>query len=401
VHLPFEIWASPESTVARISRDAYRDQLAETGHDARIGDLDLLASLGVSATRYPVLWERTAPDDPRAIDLGWAQTRLERLRELGLEPIVTLLHHGSGPRYTSLIDPAFPALFAAYASEVAARFPWVRRWTPINEPLTTARFSTLYGVWYPNARDDDAAFGAALTNEVLGMLLAMAAIRQHAPRAEFVVTEDLQSFTALDATVDTLVAHKRERMYLSVELAMGRVTADHPLYRYLTHTCGVPREKLARIASLASAPDLVAWNYYPNSERALGTGADAPINEARRLTGPISPRPLLRAAYARLGLPFGLGEVHVAADEPGRVAWLDARVADLLALHDDGLPARAVGVWAAFGMVDWVSLLARRDDHREDGIFTFAGPAGTPQATTLADSVRRLARASRETLANA
>ena len=396
VHVPFEIWASPEPTVARISHDAYRDQLAETGHDGRIGDLDRLASLGVSATRYPVLWERAAPDDPRAIDLGWAQLRLERLRELDVEPIVTLLHHGSGPRYTSLVDPEFPALFAAYAGAVAARFPWVRRWTPINEPLTTARFSTLYGVWYPNARDDDAAFGAALTNEVLGMLLAMVAIREHAPRAEFVVTEDLQSFTALDASVEALVAHKRERMYLALELAMGRVTSGHPLYAYLTRSCGVPREKLARIASLASMPDLIAWNYYPNSERALGSRDGAIFNDPRRLTAPISPRPLMRAAQARLGIPFGIGEVHVNADEAGRIAWLDARVADLLALYAEGLPVRALGVWAAFGMVDWDSLLVRREDKREDGIFTFASPNGTPHATALADAVRRLAHASRE-----
>ncbi len=393
--LPFEIWASPEPTVARIDAASYRDQLAETGHEAREGDVDLLASLGVAASRYPVLWEKAVSAEGGPLRLDWPARRLERLRTLGVEPIVTLLHHGSGPRDTSLVDPAFPERFAAYAGEVAAAFPWVRRWTPINEPLTTARFATLYGHWYPNAQSD-AAFGRAIANEALAMLLAMEAIRRHVPDASFAITEDLQSFTALDAAVESFVAHKRERMYLSIELTMGRVIAGHPLYAYLTQTCGVEPRMLARIAEHARAPDLVGWNYYPNSERALGTDATgATYNIPARERFPISPLPMLRAAHARLGLPFGISEVHVNANETGRLRWLDARVADLSQLAAEGLPVRMLGAWAAFGLVDWDSLLVRREDYREDGIFTFAGPEETPQPTAVAAAVARYAAASR------
>jgi dTDP-4-dehydrorhamnose reductase len=388
---PFEIWASPEPTVARIDASTYRDQLAETGHEARDGDLELLASLGVAATRYPVLWEKTLAADG-SFDFAWATARLERLRALGVEPIVTLLHHGSGPPMTSLIDPAFPERFAAYAGAVAERFPWVRRWTPINEPLTTARFATLYGHWYPN-RTDDAAFGHAIAHEALAMLLAMAAIRRRVPDAQFVITEDLQSFTARDPSVSNFVAHKRERMYLSIELAMGRVDASHALYGYLTETCGVAPALLARIRAHASPPDLVGWNYYPNSERALARdAAGAIVNEPARLYAPITPRPMLRAAYDRLGLPFGISEVHINGDETARVAWLRARYDDLATLHADGLPVRMMGAWAAFGLVDWDSLLTRREDYREDGVFTFAGPGQTPRETAVAPVLRELAR---------
>ncbi len=391
MQIPFEIWASPEPTVARVGAFTYRDQLAETGHEGRPGDIELLGSLGVAATRYPVLWEKTAPGDPAQADFGWARPRLERLRELGIEPIVTLLHHGSGPPQTSLLDPEFPELLARYAATVAKAFPWIRRWTPINEPLTTARFSTLYGNWYPNRRDDDAAFGHAIAHEALGMLLAMDAIRGHVPDAEFVITEDLQGFTARDASVADFVRHKGLRSFLSVELVMGRVVPGHDMYDYLVDTCGVARALLERIAVRAWSPDIVGWNYYPNSERALARSADGSIvNEPARLYAPISPLPLLRAAHERLGLPFGLSEVHIDGDERTRVSWLNARLADLTVLASEGLPVRMLGVWAAFGMVDWASLLTERAGYAEDGIFTFAGPDGVPQETAVARSVREM-----------
>jgi dTDP-4-dehydrorhamnose reductase len=270
----------------------------------------------------------------------------------------------------------------------------VRRWTPINEPLTTARFSALYGVWYPRRFDDHRAFGLALTNQVLAIEYAMEAIRRSAPGAELVLTEDLQGFVALDDGAQAYAAHKRERAFLSVELLLGRVGRGHALYRYLRETCGVERRVLAEIAARATPPALVGWNYYPYSERTLRTGAGGGIdNLATVEAGPheISPRPLLRAAHARIGLPFGLAEVHVDAPEAQRVRWLLSRHADLVALRAEGLPANAFGAWAAFGMCDWNSLLVRRDGRREDGVFAFAEPGATPKPTAVARALRALA----------
>jgi dTDP-4-dehydrorhamnose reductase len=361
-----------------------RDQLAETGHAARDGDIDLIADLGVCATRYPVLWERD--------DLAWARRRLEALRARGVEPIVTLLHHGSGPLGTNLLDERFPALFAAYAERVACAFPWVRRWTPVNEPLTTARFSALYGVWYPN-RTDDVAFGQAITNEILGIIGAMERIRAVNPDARLVLTEDLQRFTAGDAGVRAYVEHKRERMYLSAELLMGRVVPGHALYAYLTQACNVPAARLRAIAERATPPDVMGFNYYPHSERYLTTGSDGFENVAAVYVEDrvISPRPLLRAAYERLGLPLAISEIHVRGDEADRVRWLAARIGDAHALRDEGVPVAAAGAWAAFGMVDWASLLREREGVVEDGIYTFARADETPRPTAVSRALRLFA----------
>ena len=394
----FEIWASPEPTIARVDAHRFVDQLALTGHDRRASDVALLGSLGVDASRVPVLWERAAPDDPATIDLEWAKNRVAAVATCGIAPIVTLLHHGSGPRYTCLLDPAFPALFAAYAEAAAEAMPWVRRWTPINEPLTTARFATLYGVWHPNLRDDR-AFGRAMVHQTLAQQAAMARIRAVRAGAEFVFTEDLQDFTAGDDATRAYAAFLRERMYLSIELVAGRVDRDHPLASYLVDRCGVSAAELEAMRAGATPPDLVAFNHYPHSERFLFTAADGSVGDvpAVYVRGEEPPRaaPLLWPAAQRLGLPLAIGEVHVHGTAIERVRWLAQHVDDVCALREAGVDLRAIGVWAAFGMTDWHSLL--RDDAgvNEDGIFTFAGATGLPERTALADAVCDLVRTGR------
>ena len=183
------MWAGIECTVNRVG-DRYFDQLIRSGHHDRESDLALIAELGVRTLRYPVLWERHAPRTLEDADWSWADARLARLRALGIDPIVGLVHHGSGPAHTSLLDPEFPAQLARYAQAVARRYPWVTKFTPVNEPLTTARFSALYGHWYPHARDDR-AFVRALLTQCRATALAMQAIREVTPGAELVSTEDL------------------------------------------------------------------------------------------------------------------------------------------------------------------------------------------------------------------
>jgi dTDP-4-dehydrorhamnose reductase len=382
-----EVWASPEPSIARIDAATVRDQGRETGFRTRFADIDAIAGLGVAATRFPLLWEHD--------DLAWAAPRLERLREGGVEPIVTLVHHGSGPFETDLLDPAFAERFAAYAERVARRFPWVRRWTPINEPLTTARFATLYGVWYPNRRDDR-AFGRAMFHQTRAQQLAMERIRRIVPDAQFILTDDLQRFTAADPGVQGYVAFLRERVFLSVELVAGRVDDRHPLFAFLRDACGVTEPEFALMRAQATPPDLVAFDHYVHSERFVftapaGRTGDVP---AVYVAGEPAPRcaPLLRAAWERLRLPLALGEVHIHAPADERVRWLAQHADDVASARGAGVDLRAIGAWAAFGLVDWHSLLRRREGIAEDGIFTFAGVDGVPQRTAVADAVAALVR---------
>jgi hypothetical protein len=139
----------------------------------------------------------------------------------------------------------------------------------------------------------------------------------------------------------------------------------------------------------------MGWNYYPNSERWLESDG-APGGHRNLGVVDVAPermdmRPLLHAAHARLGLPFALSEVHVLGNERERARWMLQRFDDALAVRAEGVPVVAFGAWAAFGMVDWVSLLRRSEQVCEDGIYTCAGPHGSPRRTLVADVVQGLA----------
>ena len=99
-----ELWGGFEPTVARVG-DTYVNELELTGHYRRPEDIDRVAELGIRTLRYPVLWEITR-------DWRWSDERLGRLAELGIRPIVGLVHHGSGPPHTSLLAEDFASSLA-------------------------------------------------------------------------------------------------------------------------------------------------------------------------------------------------------------------------------------------------------------------------------------------------
>ena len=117
-----ELWGGHECTVNRVG-DSWFDQTPRSGHDERLEDLALFADLGITSLRYPALWESVSPDNPAQRDFRWTDGRFAELRRLRINPIVTLCHHGSGPRYTGLVEDSFAPGLAVHAAAVAARYP--------------------------------------------------------------------------------------------------------------------------------------------------------------------------------------------------------------------------------------------------------------------------------------
>ena len=174
-HYP-EIWGGIEPTLNRVN-DQYFDQCVFSGHyDRSLSDFEQIASLGIKTLRYPVLWEKHQANINSEPDFAKTEENLHHLLKLGIEPIAGLVHHGSGPPGTDFFDGSFENGLATYARKVAEKFPFLKYYTPVNEPLTTARFCGLYGFWYPHLKTDY-DFYRILISECKATVLAMHAIR--------------------------------------------------------------------------------------------------------------------------------------------------------------------------------------------------------------------------------
>jgi len=265
-----ELWGGIECTINRV-KNTYRDQLLLSGHYDRLRDIEKFAELGIRKLRYPVLWERHEPVQNQKINWSWANERLNTIRKNKIVPIVGLLHHGSGPHFTDLGDKEFPEKLAAYGLRVAKQFPWVMFYTPVNEPLTTARFSGLYGFWYPH-RSNEKCFVEMLLNQVKGTILTMRAIRTINPDAQLIQTEDL-SKTHSTPLLNYQAGFENERRWLTYDLLCGRMNRDHFFWNYFL-SLGIPEKSLQFFAENCCPPAIAGFNYYVTSERYLDEHTD-------------------------------------------------------------------------------------------------------------------------------
>jgi dTDP-4-dehydrorhamnose reductase len=398
---PLQLWGGLECTVNRV-RDQYFSQMERNGHAERLQDLERFASLGIRAIRYPVLWERIAPDGIEAADWSWPDERLPVLQQLGVTPIVGLVHHGSGPRHTSLVSPDFAEKLADYAGAVARRYPWVEYWTPVNEPCTTARFSGLNGVWYPHGDSED-QFIRALINQCRAVVLSMRAIRAVNPAAKLVQTDDL-SRTYGTPEMAEVANFFNERRWLAWDMLCGKIDPGHALWDYLLEN-GAEADELLWFKDNACPPDIIGVNYYITSERWLDHRAErypeshrsnyrgiphADIECPRVLATPTPGiGPLLQETWDRYGLPVAVTEAHIDANREDQLRWLVEIWNAARKVQQGGADIRAVTVWALLGSFDWNCLVTECKGYYEPGPFDVRGPQ--PRPTAVANLMRELA----------
>jgi dTDP-4-dehydrorhamnose reductase len=401
---PLQLWGGLECTVNRV-RDDYFHQLDRNGHATRPADIERFAGLGIRAIRYPVIWERVAPDGIEQADWRWPDERLHALRDAGVTPIAGLCHHGSGPRHTSLVDPAFAEQLADYAGAVAARYPWLEYYTPVNEPCTTARFAGLYGVWYPHGRDDR-TFIQALLVQCRAVVLSMRAIRAVNPNAKLVQTDDLGK-TYSTPELAAVAEFYNERRWLAWDLLCGSIGPEHPLWNYLMKT-GIDEAEFLWFRENPCPPDLIGVNYYVTSERWLDHRPDrypphhrgiangipcADIEASRALATPTAGiAPLLSEVWERYRIPLAITEAHIDANREDQLRWLLEIWEAAQESRSNGVDLRAVTVWSLLGSFDWNSLVTQNKGYYEPGPFDVRSPE--PRPTALARMMRELSAGS-------
>jgi dTDP-4-dehydrorhamnose reductase len=396
-----QAWAGVECTINRVGNEYFR-QLERNGHATRLEDLEHFAALGIQKIRYPVLWEQIAPETLETADWSWADERLGRLKELNIDPIVGFVHHGSGPRHTSLVDPAFPDKLAGYAGAFAVRYPWVKHFTPVNEPLTTARFSGLYGHWYPHGKDDK-TFAQALIIQCKAVAKAMQAIREHVPDARLVQTEDFCR-TSSTRSLTYQASYENERRWLTWDLLCGKITESCRMWRVL-RSFGVTKAELRWFLKNPCPPDILGVNHYLTSNRFLdenwekypehyhGRNRMHQYADVEALSvsfaEPVTLYSLLKEVWQRYRLPIAITEAHLCSTREEQLRWLQEFWDTAERLRKENVEVRAVTAWALLGSFDWNCLLTRCNGFYEPGVFDLS--SGSPRPTAIAGLLSHLA----------
>jgi len=304
----------------------------------------------VRSVRYPIRWHRVEAERGR---YDWAGTdaTLRHLQELGLSPIVDLVHHTSYPGWLDdgLRDRRFGPAFVRFATAVAERYPWIEAYTLFNEPFSTVNFAGHEALWPPY--DMGLAGVARLVSNVLPALSeAAAGWRELCPAASHVWVDTCEHHASVAAAAEEHVALANDRRYVFLDLALGH---DLDLSRpYLGALVAAGAETALTVAPLQV--DVLGLDYYPFHEWWYDeAGGRSP-----------SPYPLgfarIAEQYAdRYRLPLMLTETNVRGFPSDRASWLRYIVEQCEIAVARGVALTGLCWYPHVDSADWDSLLAR------------------------------------------
>ncbi|MEA9984335.1 MULTISPECIES: family 1 glycosylhydrolase [Subtercola] len=399
-----------EDTFVPQTREGERaiDEYELTEHYTHIDtDLALATGVGAEMLRWGVPWHRVAAARGQW-DWSWLDRALNRFQQLGLRPIVDLLHYGT-PLWLDdqFANPDYPKHIAEFAARFAERYAdMATDYTPVNEPMIHALFSGEYAYWPPYRHGPTGliTIAAALAE---GFVLTQQAIAG--------VLGDEATFVHVDAGMRYVgdvddpehretVARLQQQRFLVEDLVTGNVREGHPLLAQLRQG-GVTDNHLSWFADNAVQPDVMGVNYYPlhstevfekNVHHGGGFADPRPFRDA----GTEGLREVLTTYADRYGAPVMLTETCVTGTVAERISWLDASVACLHELRAEGLPVVGFTWWPLFDMYEWTyrhSTNPRADHLLTMGLFDLVETGSGDlerRRNPVADRFRQLATAS-------
>lgn len=360
-------------------------------------DLGLVREAGATMVRWGIPWYRVNP--ARDVwDFSWLDRVAERFTELGVTPIVDLMHYGT-PLWldNEFANASYPQRVAEYAVRVAERYPGVFDvFTPLNEPMLNALYCGQYGYWPPYLRGHD-GFVQMVRALAHGVVLTQQGIADVAPEATFVHVEASSRFVGEDGPD---IEYLRNRGYLFHDLVTGRVDGEHALAGYLAeHRFG--DDMLAWFAENPAVPDVMGVNYYP------GISSERVVQGDPRDGSPAAPREkvdegveglegVLTGFAERYGRPVMLTETCGGRTRSEQIAWLEASVAACRDLKARGVDVVGYTWWSLIDMYAWDYRDggALEDHHLKIGLWELVPDgAGVLERvrTPLVDAFRRLA----------
>lgn len=332
----------PDGTTKRV------DEMEKTGHYLQWEkDFDLVKEMGIEFLRYgpPYYKTHTAPGK---FDWSFTDATFNRLKELGITPLVDLCHFGVPDWLGSFQNPDFPYHFAEYATAFAVRFPQLQFYTPINEIFIAAMFSAQYG-WWNERLSSDKAFVTALKNLSKANVMAMHAILKVQPEATFIQSESTEYFHATEPAALPLSRFLNQKRFLSLDLTYG-YPMNVTMYEYLLQNGMTKDEYNWFTKNQVKARCIMGNDYYVTNEHLVHP--DGHTQASGEVFGYYV---LTNQYYNRYKLPIMHTETNIKM--PACKEWLLKQWANLHRLKQDGVPIVGFTWYSLLHQVDWDSAL--------------------------------------------
>jgi beta-glucosidase/6-phospho-beta-glucosidase/beta-galactosidase len=315
-------------------------------------DLELVRELGLRFLRYgPPL--HLAFVAPGKYDWSFMDQVSGLMQRLGIVPIVDLCHFGVPDWLENFQNPQLPERLAEYAGAFAARYPWIRHYTPVNEMYVAARMSALDGVWNEQLRSER-AFVTAIRHLARASVLMMQAISRETDKAVFINSESSEFYQPCcpDPEILRIADFENQRRFIALDLVYAMPLRDDIRAFLMQH--GVTAEEYGwfmdqRVAQRA----ILGVDYYRWNEKLVNS--DGRLEALGELFGWYV---ITSQYYGRYRRPVMHTETNCpdAAEAPG---WLWRQWHNVQLIRRDGVPVTGFTWYSLQDQVDWDIGLSR------------------------------------------
>ena len=330
------------------------DEYELTGHyDRWNSDLNLMAELRVPCARYGIPWHRINPHCG-VWEWEWADRPLEKLLDLGIAPIVDLVHYGLPPWIeNAFLNPDYPQHVAEYASRVAERFKGrIHAYTPLNEPRITAWYCGRIG-WWPPFRHGWTGFVEVMKGVCRGIVATVEALQAVDPEILPVHVDATDLYVTTNPALNDEAQHRQELVFLALDLISGRVTTEHSLYGWLVEH-GFTTSDLEWFEAHAVRLPFIGINLYPMfTYKVLSRSARSRLRISMVYAGGQLIDDLSALYWTRYRAPLFISETASTGSVRRRQEWLDASVEAVRRVRASGVPLIGYTWWPMFALVTW------------------------------------------------
>jgi beta-glucosidase len=350
-------------------------------------DLDLLAWLGVDTYRFSISWPRVQPTGSGRLapaGLDFYDRLVDGLIARGIKPVPTLFHWDTPLEVEDAggwTARSTAYSFAEYARLMAEHFgARITQWATLNEPWCSAFLGYCAGYFAPGRTEPGISLQAAY-NLILGHGLAVNAMRA-AGASNIGIVLNVIPCIAETKEMESATRHidgMQNRIFL--DLLAGRGVSEETRLSCAAITdWAFVQESDNPI--LGTALDWVGENYYtvnriaaPGTSDIQSIGQDtsmfpacppvsfAPRGELTDMGWEVVPEGLTLAlsqiAAALPGVPMWICENGMAApdslDDPERIAYLKAHIAEAVNARSLGLDIRGYFAWSLMDNLEWAS----------------------------------------------